>query len=105
MEIKNVSVKIEEGIDTINRKVMALKKDDWHRLSEELHNLRRYMHDLEYWLDNQIRAKIEAEAKRKAKSIVEAGFSFDKIVIDKMEFYLGDDRAVTKDKTEDDILF
>jgi hypothetical protein len=105
MESKKVSVKIEEGIDTINRKVMSLKKDDWRRLSEELLNLRRYMHDFEYWLDNQIRTQIEAEAKRKAKSIAEAGFSFDKIVIDKVEFYLGDDRSVTKNRPDDDIPF
>jgi len=100
-----MNVKIEEGIDTINRKAMALKKDDWPQLSDQLRDLRRYLHDLEYWLDGEIRTKIEAEAERKANAIVEAGFSFDKIVVDKVSLVLADGKLTPESAVDDGIPF
>ena len=100
-----MNVKIEEGIDTINRKAMALKKDDWSQLSDQLRDLRKYLHDFEYWLDEKIRAKIEAEAKRKANAIIEAGFSFDRIVVDKVSLVLVDDKLTPACNVDDCIPF
>ncbi len=103
--MKNTNERIEEGIDTINRKAMALKKNDWSQLSDQLRDLRKYLHDLEYWLDGEIRTQVEAEAERKANAIVEAGFSFDRIVVDKVSLVLVDGKLTQESKVDDEIPF
>lgn len=84
---------------------MALKKDDWAQLSDQLRGLRKYLHDFEYWLDEKIRAKIEAEAERKANAIIEAGFSFDRIVVDKVSIVLVDGKLTQECNVDDGIPF
>ena len=96
---------IEKGIDSINRKAMALKKNDWSQLSDQLRDLRKYLHDFEYWLNKKIRAKIEAEAKRKANAIIEAGFLFDRIVVDKVSLVLVDGKLTQECYVDDGIPF
>ena len=80
-----VRQKIETGIDKINKMVIGLKADDFRDLSERLRNLRHRAGEFEYWLDEQIRKEIEDGAKQKAAAILEAGFSFDSITIDKVQ--------------------
>lgn len=79
-----VRQKIETGIDKINKMVIGLKADDLRVLSEKLRDLRHRAGKFEYWLDSQIRKEIEDGAKKKADAILEAGFSFDSITIDKV---------------------
>lgn len=97
--------KIEVGIDTINRKAMALQKGNWSQLSDQLRDLRKYLHDFEYWLDEKIRAKIEAEAERKANAIIDAGFSFDRIVVDKVSLVSIDGKLELKRNIDTEIPF
>lgn len=103
--MKSTNEKIDVGIDIINRKAMALKKDDLPQLSDQLRDLRRHLHDLEYWLDGEIRAKIEAEAEAKANAIIEAGFSFDRIVVDKVPLVLVDGKLTPERAVDDGIPF
>ncbi len=93
-KLKNTNEKIKTGIDIINRKALALKKDDWPKLSDQLRDLRKYMHDFEYWLDNEIRIEKEAKAKQKVQAIVDAGFEFDRIIVDKTRFVVSDGKII-----------
>jgi hypothetical protein len=101
--MKNTNEKIKIGIDIINRKAKALKKDDWSQLSDQLRDLRKYLHDLEYWLDGELRAQAEAGARQKAQAIIDAGFTFDSIVINKVPMKADGTTKTVRD--DDDIPF
>jgi len=97
--IKKTDEKIKTSIDTINRKALALKKDDWTKLSDQLRDLRKYMHDFEYWLDGELRTQTEAKARQKAQAIIDAGFTFNSIVIDKVGLAV-DNGKIVEDKDD-----
>ena len=97
--MKKTDEKIKTSIDTINRKAVALKKDDWTKLSDQLRDLRKYMHDFEYWLDGELRTQTEAKAKQKAQAIIDAGFEFNRIVINKVPLTV-DNGKIVEDKDD-----
>ena len=107
MTEKETNEKIETEIDKVNRAAMALRESDWSKLSQQLHDLRRFLHDFEYWLDEQIRDKTESEAKEKAAAMIAAGHSFEEIVLYKVALVVedGEIKLRREVRNDDDIPF
>jgi len=61
-----------------------------------LRDLRKYVHDLEYWLDGELRTQIEAEAIQKAQAIIDAGFTLDSDVIGKVKITADNGKTANK---------
>ena len=96
--IKGINASIEDGINHIRKVVSALENDDLKRLSEKLRSLRHYVHEFEYWVDNKVRAQIEVEAERKVKAMIEAGFSFNSVTVNKVRFLINGAGEIQKYK-------
>jgi hypothetical protein len=93
---KEVNICVEDGINRISEIVATLKGDDLKCLSDKLRNLRHYVHEFEYWVDEQVRAQIEAEAERKVKAMIEAGFAFNSVTVDKVRFFINSAGKIQK---------
>ena len=84
----------------------TLERDDLQRLSDKLRNLRHYVHEFEYWVDEQVRAQIEVEAERKVEAMIKAGFSFNSVTVDKVRFLINVFGEIRKyDPCQDDDEF
>lgn len=76
----------ENKIAEIRTMAAELQTDDLVLLAEQLRKLRQFTHDFEYETDEAARKLIEAAAEAKARKLVEAGFTFDAISIDRVRF-------------------
>ena len=101
-------IKIEDNINAISKFVTTLKGDSLKGLSDSLRKLRNIAGEFEYWIDEQLRTQIEEEAETKVQAMIDAGFSFNSIVVEKMNFYLNDEGKIETGRPgpeDDDNLF
>jgi hypothetical protein len=96
--VKDVNASIEDGISHIRKVVTTLGNDDLRRLLDKLRSLRNYVHEFEYWLDVKVRNQIEIEAEQKVKAMIEAGFSFNSVTVDKVRFLVNGAGEIQKYK-------
>ncbi len=80
-------IDIEKEISKIKKLALGLKTEDLVQLEEDLRQLRNIAHDLEYFTDEQVRIIKENAAERKVRGMIQAGYRFNSIVIDKVHFY------------------
>ena len=71
--------------EEIKRKALSLKENNLRELSGQLLSLWEQVHNLQSWVDGQLKVQEEAEAKQKAQAMIDAGFTFDHVTINDVQ--------------------
>jgi hypothetical protein len=86
--IKDLRSAAEAEIEKVNKVIIELKSDNKQKLSKKLRSLSYCVHAFSHWVDEQLRIQIEAEAERKVKAMMAAGFSFDSVTVNNTRFII-----------------
>jgi len=103
--VEKIKTEIESNISEIRKFVTALNSDNQEGLYESLRNLHHFVDHFEQWVSSQMRTQFEDDVERKVKAIKDAGFSFNSITVDNVNFRINDEGNIEKWDPMDDNPF
>jgi hypothetical protein len=102
--VGKIKTKIEQNISQIRKIEMTLNSDDQEGLFDSLKSLHYFVYHFAEWVSSQVTTQFEDTTKNKVKEIIDAGFSFESIVLNGVKFQIDNEGNIEK-CPDDDIPF
>ncbi|MBW1753409.1 MAG: hypothetical protein JRJ46_09975 [Deltaproteobacteria bacterium] len=91
-----LDAEIQKKVNLISGMVKDLKPNELRAFCQQLRDLRQFVHEFEYEMDNVLRILHEDDVETRVRKMRDMGLHFDSIVIDNIRFYINDSGQVTK---------
>jgi len=99
-------LEIQKKVDLVSGMAKDLKPSELKAFCQQLRNLRQFVHEFEYEMDNVLRIRHEDDVEARVRKMRDMGLHFDSIIIDNIRFYIDGNGQVTKGSPPgDDIPF
>ena len=91
-----LDLEIQNKVNLVSGMVKNLKPRELKTFCQQLRDLRHFVHEFEYEMDNVLRIRHEDDVETRVRKMRHMGLHFDSIVIDNIRFYIDDSGQVTK---------
>jgi hypothetical protein len=89
-------LEIQKKVALVSGMVKDLKPSELKVFCQQLRDLRQFVHEFEYEMDNVLRIRHEDDVETRVRKMRDTGLHFDSIIIDNIRFYIDGNGQVTK---------